>query len=706
MSEDVGTKLVKALKPVYKSEYEKKLFKSIISALYLGSVSIDEVETILYNIYDNLPAHDVDRSEILKMMDSIYAEEMKPDNGVKSIEKFISEEFDTKLALGVVREVNKVLFPNGNRKTYKLETGSNKWVVMDNQNSEVKFLTFTTVKNQDISDFTRILLCYPHKIVIHDNPISDSGRTFTITWRTKERHFFKTENMTLPEIESYLTDHAYVLSPKHLKGTIASIIQISILENLAEIKNEIETPGFYYNVSQDKLVSVGYEVQPVDIDNLNRSLNLIEDLANYFQGNEDKLATTLKHGLIAPFSFAKKQMGQPLELLIPYLYHYGKSGSGKTTIARIALYYYGQPDPTTNDIGGTEFDTVPRIGEMISRSTFGIVVSEPENCIRSKSCAATLKTCVERVNARRKFKGSRFTNILSLACVQMASNIPLPNIEGLPRRFVQLLYAHSEKKTDDEKKAFMKHFHMEDPEVCSFHRLKYLANFAVHTLTENTEMLKYDWKRLGNVLMINAYDLCEREIPAWLLNYTESVSDEDIDEEEMEELRMFFIKEINRETKKIKEYSRDTDNPILDEYNDEVKEAADFKEKVFHVLNNQLLPYVVLRHKKGYGYDEVCFTSGLRKTLSDNGINCYSISSTAQLLGWDYDGRRINGRPTKCMIVKFEDFLRFLYPEVDEAEEEDVNEPVDGGDDEYTEEQKLLLSDMRKLRDRERTMFL
>ena len=48
--EDVGTKLVKALKPVYKSEYEKKLFKSIISALYLGSVSIDEVETILYNI--------------------------------------------------------------------------------------------------------------------------------------------------------------------------------------------------------------------------------------------------------------------------------------------------------------------------------------------------------------------------------------------------------------------------------------------------------------------------------------------------------------------------------------------------------------------------------------------------------------------------------------------------------------------------------
>ena len=98
--------------------------------------------------------------------------------------------------------------------------------------------------------------------------------------------------------------------------------------------------------------------------------NTTSELATFLKGNEVKLATSLKHGLVAPFSFAKKQLGLPLEYLVPYLFHFGRGGSGKTTMARIPLYFYGEPDSQTNDLGGAEFDTVPRFGERVSKFTF------------------------------------------------------------------------------------------------------------------------------------------------------------------------------------------------------------------------------------------------------------------------------------------------------------------------------------------------
>ena len=66
-------------------------------------------------------------------------------------------------------------------------------------------------------------------------PISDAGRTFTIYWMTKNGATFTTDTMLIPEIETYLENHAYVLSPKQLRGTIAAIIQISIDNNIATV---------------------------------------------------------------------------------------------------------------------------------------------------------------------------------------------------------------------------------------------------------------------------------------------------------------------------------------------------------------------------------------------------------------------------------------------------------------------------------------
>ena len=152
-----------------------------------------------------------------------------------------------------------------------------------------------------------------------------------------------------------------------------------------------------------------------------------------------------------------------------------------------------------------------------------------------------MKTCVERTNARRRYEGRSFAIILALSTVSFTSNGPLPNVEGLTRRFVQLLYSHSEKKSDNEKKAFMEHFRMDTPDLCLFHRLKYLADFAVNEIKEDVELLRLPWQELSNTLILRAYADCERPCPDWLLTFSESITLDDLDEEEVEEIRMFFI---------------------------------------------------------------------------------------------------------------------------------------------------------------------
>ena len=667
--EEIGLKLVKALEPVYNPQFEEKIFKDIISAFWLQSMDIDAVESILISIYDNLPSHSIERSQVFKWLDEAYNDKLNINNGIDDLKNYLTINCDKTVALRVIREIRKVIIPTSNVNTLKLALGSDKFITMDNRKSEVYYQSFTTVKTETVVNTTRVLLCYPQKIIEHNNPISDVGRTFSIVWRTKNNKYFKTEDMTQSEIENELYERGYVLAYKYLKTTVTALIQIADDNDILIQKHEIENSGFYYNKQENSLTMVDYTLKPLVKEEIEESLLLIEDLKNYFNGVEDKLATTLKHGLIAPFGFAKKQMGLPLEYLIPYLYHFGKAGSGKTTIARIGLWFYNKPNMNVNDIGGTEFDTVPRIGEQLRKSTFGLLVNEPETSLSKKSCAATLKTSMERTNARQRITGTRMEHILALAMVSFASNIPLPSIEGLPRRFVQILYSHNEKKTDEEKEVFMKHFKLNNPDLCEFNKLQYLANFAVTQIYDDVDLLKLDWHTLGNYLIEQAYEYVGREVPQWLLTYVNSVTDDDIDDEETEEIRMFFINEINKQSKQIKEYSYDTNAPKVDDWCDEVKEASDFHDRVHHVLNNQLLSYAMLHYNNKKNCEEVCFTNGLKKIFQDQNIKCYNIESTSQLLGWDYGVVKLNGSTKRCMRVSFEDFLNFLYPKVGDKDE-------------------------------------
>ena len=665
MSENTtATQLKKALNPVYNINLEKDLYYSIISQFYLHDADPTVVERIITELYQQFNEHNISLGEIIKYLDDLYLGEVEPNSGVDGISKLLTANYDKKTSINIKEELKTILNPYNANQVLTLPLSETKFVKLDTNRREVIMQTINfDKKGKDNSDYLRVLSCYPSKIIIHDNPISDAGRTFSIYWITKNGGSFKTDNMMIPEIETYLENHGYVLSPRQARGIVAAIIQINIDKELAVIKNEIETPGFYWNSETEQLDVVGYSYETPTILQLNKSLDLIEDLKTFFEGQEAKLATTLKHGLISPFGFAKKQMGLPLESLIPYLYHFGKGGSGKTTLARISLYFWGMQS-AENDIGGSEFDTIARLGAQLSKFTFGLIVNEPNTVFNNKRLLETMKTCVERTNARRRFEGKTFETILALATVQFTSNYSLPNEEGLPRRFLQILYSHNEKKTKEEIKEFMNRYRMDQPAICKFHDLKFLANFSLEYIQANPDVLRLGWKELANKLIMQAYIKCNRKVPVWLLEYVESVTLDDLDDEETEELRMFFIEEINRKCNHI--YPDEWESPD-DEHRNRVKESTDFHKRVFDVINERQIPYMIMHHANN-GYDYVCFTSGLKKALHKANQACYNVKSIAELLGWSYKTVKLP-KPTKVMRIRFDKFLKFLYPNYDEMED-------------------------------------
>ena len=84
----------KAIEHVYKPVDELRYFENIISAFYLQGTDSGVVEKILIELYNQLPSHEIQLAEIIKLLDDIYIGDVNPNSGLKGIEQFIADKYD------------------------------------------------------------------------------------------------------------------------------------------------------------------------------------------------------------------------------------------------------------------------------------------------------------------------------------------------------------------------------------------------------------------------------------------------------------------------------------------------------------------------------------------------------------------------------------------------------------------------------------
>lgn len=523
------------------------------------------------------------------------------------------------------------------------------------------------IKSKDGTDTkdTPIIEAVPEKLIVYDTPLLDQPRTFKIIWSSNvsNRNFVTAGDntgATIPEIGQYIVNAGFSHNPRLVEGALSCMVNTLIENKLAEIKEDIDNPGFYYNPDNDKVTPVKRTVIIPSNEEIARCVKVLYDLSEFYKDNLETLATVIKWSLMSNFSYAMKQAGK----WMPWMYLKGSAGSGKTTMGKIGLYLYGIPT-SENNIGGSSFDTVARLGAKISKSCSMILVNEPAAVFNRSSTNEMVKVCVESTTGRSKYKGSYFGGIPAFSPVLFTANQYLPEDDALIRRLYVLSFSYSQRKSEFQKKEFENRFHINTPTISPLKNLKYLGQFAASEIVGEPSLLLDDWKTTADKIISKFYAHIGVEVPEWLSLWAESESLEDLDDGQREDIRNFFVQEFNNARKKINTYDTYGNHTSATLDVEEATTSDDFTGVNWSIVNNRMLTWAI-PHTSRNGTKYICMTRGLRKAIGERLDYCSDLKSIGELLGWTYQAVRFGkgGNVMKVLKVNFDEFMDFLYPNV------------------------------------------
>lgn len=645
---------------------EEIIFKSLISEFYQRHTNPEIVKYIIKGLFDNLNSDGVFVWRYFdNYLDEIYSEKTKINKGFVEIQTQVLEKYFDKRAdiLEIINPLSDILMDYEEKFDYKIHLDSENCVYLNSIESSVQLQRISVKKN--IESWVNVILAYPNNIIIHDNPIV--GRNFTISWKSRySKKPYLIEKKSISEMASELKETGLVLNKQKLDDTLSAIITMSVMYDLATIRTEIEEDGFYYNANENTL-TVNYDLYEPTKKDVSEALEIVEELSIYFNKSKRKLATGLKWGLVSAFSFARKQLGAEF---LPYLFMYGKAGSGKTTLGKIILYLWSYPS-IDNNLEGSSFNTEFRIGEQLMQSSLPLLVNEPGGALKRKNVVEMLKSCVQSPISRSKQQGNKFVKKPAYAPVVFTANHQLPSDDGLVRRFMAIAFTHDEKKDRQAQRKFNKRFNIDNPRNSLLMKLHGLSNYVAQLVIKNPKILEMDWDEIGNYFITQAYEYIGKEVPSWLLEYETINSQEDKEYQEIEEIRSFLLNLINDKYNKkiqLKVYEEEnmymySEKNLDKHFSDEIAGIEDFKNRIFSVLNQHLIPFMSL-NKKTDGIMYVNFNTLLIKELFDNLeiSSASNLKSISELLGWNHGFITVNGEKGTRMYVEFDKFLEFLYP--------------------------------------------
>ena len=497
----------------------------------------------------------------------------------------------------------------------------------------------------------------PNKVTLYIDPVSNNRR-FELEIIGDERILPKPVKIgpaEPPDIVAWLRARGLCYHSRLAEDSLNAVLNAFLKRGVAEVKEEIEKPGFY--LIDDKVIAVRLQIKEVTEDELREALELLNELATKWYSHViEKFSTIIKWGVMAPFSFVFKQRGK----WMPWLYLYGASHTGKTTLGEIVLAMWGLGAEHRKT--GASIDTVPRLGHVLSQSTLPILINEVGTAVLREDVVEALKNAIESTVARGKFVRGTYTEFPSLAPLIMTSNKVLPRDDALLRRFIVLSFTFGERIDLEKAREF------ESKVKPSLSKLSMLGSYVANKIVNEPRLLEKDWWGLAEELLENAYREAGLDAPQWIklrIEHNPTQVYDDI----REVIRNFLVSRINQEYSRfvgrvevVEHVEAGQDGGIDERYRFLDRHAIPFEERVRIVLESGLIPWMLLRG------EEVMITSGfieeLRRVMGDVG----GLKSVAELLGWSYYPKRSFriGKKVKslaCISVSIDELIEFLQPE-------------------------------------------
>lgn len=505
-------------------------------------------------------------------------------------------------------------------------------------------------------NYSRIVIgAIPVEVTLNKNPLGLFDHKYTIRFATESNGSFTIGPKTLDEIVTSLKDRSLVYMST--KSTEALAIMINAFERNKQliVKEDIDTPGFYfvkdeirqYNICNNNNNNNNRHPKPI-IDQTKKCCELLDILQSKFK-KKDILPTLLKWSIISPFDYVLKQIHKKW---IPWLYPYGWSNTGKTTLGEINCCIWNLYENKDSILPFTAVDTKPRFGEVLSKSTYPIVINEVGqlNDDKYKDMVEMFKTAITDPVARKKFVNkTNYTDIPSFSPCILTGN-PTPSTDtGFRRRIIPIVFTEKDQYSEDEIKEFKKLFNERIKK-----ELKYLGDFTANYIMKHQQLLlddanNKDWKEIAELILTEMYKSVQRNPPEWIQYFVKEnqlkESKEDIDLL----FRSFLINKVNETYNKYyRSIKKDNDVPNLP-----------FSSRLNFCLEYNLIPFLNLI--KIDKINLIAITSDLIHELKNKIPQISSLNEIASIInGFKSGQKRIGGNNVRTAYGANIEFLDFL----------------------------------------------
>ncbi len=627
--------IVNLLRPIYRQGYRNYIILFLSGWLRKAGVDYSSARKVV----EILAEGDEEKDLRLYVLDRTYGmkgnppgeDELKGKSGLQEIaEKQLGEEKSLELIRRLEEHLGKASpFRDS---VFSLIDFSKKLYYVANPRKGIIARACEDPKSGGIVYKELIAECCPIRVTVYEDPLG-GVRKFEMEFDGLLKKVIGPAD--LDTIASRLKAEAVVKHKRLIEDALSSLIIAFIRNGKAEVRRELEKPGFYYIDGQIKAIK--WEAEEFTKEDLKTSLLLLRELREeWYNHLAERFTTIIKWGLLAPFSYAIKQVRGTYGIHFPWLLLHGAASTGKSTLGKIIRAIWNLPP---EEKGGSHIDTVPRFGKVVSESTFPILINEVADVLSKDSLREVLKSSIETLFARGRYVQGVYVEEPALSPMIFTTNKTYPSDDALLRRFIGILFSLSDRVSEERARQFERGI------LPRIYELRFLGYFVFKRIAENPELLKKDWLEVSSSLLRDAFEFAGLEVPSWIDEAHRGESLEEITELINEEIRARLLEDINSR------YSRHVSRVEVVLEN-QASYSVDLRHRLEALLRENYIPWAFL---KG---EDVVITNSVLKVL--DGLAVDSLKSLAERFGWGYGPVRNEARVIKAIKVGLSEFVSFL----------------------------------------------
>jgi hypothetical protein len=616
-----SSQIVSILASAYRNGNRNDIIFALSGFLRHGGFVLDAAETVVKELCKITDDEEIENR--LAVMRNTYnkANDGKPITGRNGLIKLLERIMDVEAATQITNDISQVLNKNNDQVLSQLdstirneltghvfETICYDPLTLVVAHAVKKQILTCKIKQESVRFGEVIINAIPEDIVRYQSPLNDQIK-YKVRFITPFGESFTTLPKSPDKIILELRAKSLTYKPRIAEESLNAVINGAQRARIVKVVRQIETPGFYY--IDGKLISSNITTHQPSNDEIKRCAEFLNKLVNKSK-HPEMLVTEIKWGILAPFNFVFKQLGdEGKERWMPWIYLDGHTQTGKTTDGKILLSIYRKQK---NKLSLASVNNVARLGEAISRDTFPLLIDEVK--LDSKlhcDLIEAIKHAVQGQTARTKLSvASEPIDIPALRACILTSNHQLPSDPAFRRRFLNFHYPKDDKPTKDEIREFQSFL------MSGRDSLGALGDFAINLILSNQDPItdnRNDWQTIGQTILEKLYKAANLGLPNWIEMISAGNQIEDVEAEEEQIIRSFFVKKINDAFSK----NYRSIEPWKDQQIDSVtNKNGPLEMRLNFCLDNQLISFM---RRKSTNPNEILITNDILKEFRDIGID-------------------------------------------------------------------------------------